>query len=150
MSCRSSHSVVMWISPAGCAPVRDGAIGVDFDAVALGVGKVDCLADDVVGCPVQRHTRLADKAEPAGKIGSCRQEKGGMWEHLIACTALYCGLYMGGHTGKAIFGTGLPLGNPPVVARITGRGEPRHIATWADRSRVSRGRRLPHVSICHR
>jgi hypothetical protein len=26
------------------------------------------------------------------------------WEHLIAFTALYCGLYMGGHTVKAIFG----------------------------------------------
>ena len=24
------------------------------------------------------------------------------WEHLIAFTALYCGLYMGGHTVKAI------------------------------------------------
>jgi hypothetical protein len=26
------------------------------------------------------------------------------WEQLIAFTALYCGLYMGGHTVKAIFG----------------------------------------------
>jgi hypothetical protein len=26
------------------------------------------------------------------------------WEHLIAFTAFYCGLYMGGHTVKAIFG----------------------------------------------
>jgi hypothetical protein len=30
------------------------------------------------------------------------------WEHLIAFTALYCGLYMGGHTVKAIFGERLP------------------------------------------
>jgi hypothetical protein len=26
------------------------------------------------------------------------------WEHVIAFSALYCGLYMGGHTVKAIFG----------------------------------------------
>jgi hypothetical protein len=26
------------------------------------------------------------------------------WEHLIAFTAVYCGLYMGGHTVKAILG----------------------------------------------
>jgi hypothetical protein len=30
------------------------------------------------------------------------------WEHLIAFTALYRGLYMGGHTVKAIFGERLP------------------------------------------
>jgi hypothetical protein len=29
------------------------------------------------------------------------------WEHLIAFTALYCGLYMGGHTVKAIFRNGI-------------------------------------------
>jgi hypothetical protein len=27
-----------------------------------------------------------------------------LWEHLIAFGALYCGLYMGGHTVKAILG----------------------------------------------
>jgi hypothetical protein len=27
-----------------------------------------------------------------------------LWEHLIAFTALYCGLYMGGHTVNANFG----------------------------------------------
>jgi hypothetical protein len=30
------------------------------------------------------------------------------WEHLIAFTALYCGLYMGGHTVKAILGDQRP------------------------------------------
>ena len=57
-SSRSSGSVAIWSWPSVVAPLVARAVAVELDPVAVGVGQVQRLADQVVGGAVQRPARL--------------------------------------------------------------------------------------------
>ncbi len=55
-------------------------VGIDLDAVALRVGKVDRLADQMVGCAVEGDIVVRGMAQPAGKLGAVGHQERGMEE----------------------------------------------------------------------
>ncbi len=56
-------------------PQRSGAVGVDLDAVPVGVAQVDRLADGVVGEPLEGDPLLGDVPQPAGQFGPVGQQE---------------------------------------------------------------------------
>src|SRR5690606_20341510 len=57
-------------------PLVSRTVGVDLDAVALGVGQVDRLADEMVGRAVYGQTLLDRTLHPAGEICTLRKQEG--------------------------------------------------------------------------
>ena len=61
--------------PVPPAPFENGAVSVDFDAVALGIGEIKRLADCVVGSADHPRLRFDRMADPASEIGTGRQKE---------------------------------------------------------------------------
>ena len=60
------------------------AIGVDLDPVAVRVGEVERLADEVVGEAGERHPVAGRVREPAGEVGALGQQEGEVEEAGVA------------------------------------------------------------------
>src|SRR5690606_31061780 len=60
------------------------AISVNFDAVSFRIGQVDGFADQMVGCTLNSDFSLNGALRPAGKIGTFREQEGGVKEARLA------------------------------------------------------------------
>jgi hypothetical protein len=66
------------------APFLARPVDIDFDAVALGIGEVDRLADQMIGRPLQSPARLREMGQPLGEMPARRQQEGGVEQTGVA------------------------------------------------------------------
>ena len=63
------------LEPAVCAwPLLSRSVAVDLDPVAVGIGEVERLADQVIGCAVQRPSGFGEPRERERQLASVGNE----------------------------------------------------------------------------
>src|SRR5215208_409490 len=55
-------------------PLGAGAIAIDLDSVALGIGQIQSLAHEMVGCPAQAPAGVGDASESGRELRAVRYE----------------------------------------------------------------------------
>jgi hypothetical protein len=59
------------IALRGARPFGFGAVPVELDAIAVGVAKIECLADAVIGSAFEPNVGVDQAAKGVGEFGAC-------------------------------------------------------------------------------